>query len=96
MWGIVALLVHDGQVEQQGSVGLLFAGTRMLSLDEINAANSEDHARSECLRLTTVVGFQSIALRLVDGAIVLKSGFNEHVVARNWALFLERVMCDTI
>ena len=93
---IASLMVHDGQIEQHGAIGLLFAGARLLSLDEIDAAFSQDQVQSDSLHVTTVVGFQSVALRCADGAVVMKSGFNEHVIARNWALFLERVMSDTV
>ena len=46
--------------------------------------------------VSTVVGFQHLCVREKDGAVVLVSGFNEHVKARNLARLCERVLTDTL
>jgi hypothetical protein len=89
---IASLLVHDGQVDGGDHVGLLFAGARLLSLREIAAAAT---AGDDSLPLTTVVGFQHVAVR-TDGRVCMRAGFNEHVKAASWAAFLERVLWDTV
>ena len=94
---IASLLVQDGQIASgDGSVGLLFAGARLLSFDEIaEAALAGEGAFDEGLPITTQVGFQRLAVR-ADGRVVMCAGFNTHVKAKSLAAFLELVLVDTV
>ena len=101
---IASLMVHDGQVDNS-DVGLLFAGARLLSLSEIATAAAEaeptlasdvTNGHGGVLPLTNRVGFQQLAVRVEDGAICMCAGFDEHVKARNWPAFVERVLWDTV
>ena len=94
---LASLLVHDGQIDSgAGTVGLLFAGARLLSFDEIASAASEIGAGNEqLLPLTTLVGFQRLAIR-ADGQVVMCAGFNTHVKSKSFATLLERVLIDTV
>ena len=92
---IASLLVHDGQDEDNGSVGFLFASARLLSLEEMRAADAESPGGGQ-LALSTLVGFQQLYVREQDGAVVLASGFNSHVKAKNFARFLEHLLVDTV
>ena len=46
--------------------------------------------------LTTLVGFQHVAVRCADGRVCMVAGFNTHVKAQSWASFLEHVLWDTV
>ena len=93
---VASLVVHDGQLDGPDGVGLFFAGARLLSLDEMVEAVAATPAPTDLIPLSTVVGFQQLAVRLSDGAVVLAAGFNCHVKALDWASFLERVLYDTV
>ena len=94
---VASLLVHDGQVGLSDSrVGLLFAGARLLSLDELAAAAAEGgDADDGALPLSTRVGFQELAVQ-TDGRVLMRAGFNTHVKAGDWAAFLELLLVDTV
>ena len=89
---VASLMIHDGQIDSELGVGMLFAGSRLLSLAEIATVGPPGDG---ALPLTTTVGFQHVAAR-ADGAILLQAGFNEHVKAASWASFMERMLWDTI
>ena len=63
------------------------------------AATAAGYVASEaacrCVPLTTTVGFQQLVVR-EDGVVLMRSGFNEHVKSKNWAVFLERLLWDTV
>lgn len=94
---VASLLVHDGQnagAEAEG-IGLLFDGARLLCAAEIVREAAERPLEEGLLPLTSLQGFKQLACR-ADGSILLLSGFNAHVKARSWALFLERLLLDTL
>ena len=99
---VASLLVHDGQEEEAGALGLFFGTARLLSLQEMQRADAEDSLPSgeDCggrmLPLTTRVGFQQLVIREADGRVLLSSGFNSHPKAGNLAALLERVLVDTM
>lgn len=92
---LASLLVHDGQEEDVGSLGLFFASARLLSLEEMRAQDAAEPVEG-CLPLSTRVGFQQLLVREADGVVVLASGFNTHDKAPNLAALLERTLVDTM
>lgn len=92
---VASLLVHDGQEDDVGSLGLFFASARLLSLEEMRAQDAVEPVEG-CLPLSTRVGFQQLLVREADGVVVLASGFNTHDKAPNLAALLERTLVDTM
>ena len=93
---LASLLVHDGQEEDVGSLGLFFASARLLSLEEMRAQDAAEPVEG-CLPLSTESGLPAAArAREADGVVVLASGFNTHDKAPNLAALLERTLVDAM
>jgi hypothetical protein len=99
---LASLACHDGQSASAGASGLhepglFFTGARLLSLTELaqEAERAPGLGGDGLLPLTTREGFQHVAVA-GHGAVVLVSGFNAHVKAPSWALFLERILHTTV
>ena len=95
---VASLLVHNGQVDGgDGGAGLLFAGARLLSLEEIVAVGTDSSIAEVDLPLSTTVGFHTLAVRPdTNGQVVMRAGFNTHVKAPHWAAFLDHILVDTV